>query len=236
MKQESSRKFVTIEEHSLILDESDLTRAIEAADADAVGNEELELQPILLVDGKAISPDNLLTMLRSMNPNIPEGAKFALAITWQEQVEFDPSQMMAPQAPQQTRQQMQQMAPQGAPYHQQQQFTPQYAQQMQQQYAPAPPQFQQQPFQQPNPQQCRTCAAVPDLHGPMPDCMDAMGCGRVLREKGQLLPPRTVLPPGAPSLGMGPAPGVLINRETGAQAFADKNGMPYGVHSDYSNR
>jgi hypothetical protein len=31
-------------------------------------------------------------------------------------------------------------------------------------------------------------------------------------------------------------PGVLVNRETGEKAFADKNGMPYGKHDDYSAR
>lgn len=244
MKQDSSKKFVTIEDHHLILEPEDLTHAIEAADPETVGDEELELQTVLVVNGEAIDAEGLLTMLRSMNPAIPEDATFTLAVKWQEQVEFDPSQLVAQQAPtgplspQQTRQQMQQLAPNGQPYHQQQQFTPQYAQQMQQQYAPAQqPQFRQ-PMA-PGAQQCRTCGAVPDVQGPTPDCMDAAGCGRVLRERGQLLPPRTVPPPGAPGVGMGPGrvgPGKLVNRATGEVAFADRNGMPYGKHDDYQKR
>ena len=52
--------------------------------------------------------------------------------------------------------------------------------------------------------------------------------------------PKTVIPQGAPSIGMGgqgfAAPGILTNRETGEQVFADKNGSPYGRHDDYSTR
>jgi hypothetical protein len=227
MKRESSKKIVTIEEHSLILDQADLMHALEADDPSRVIDNP-ELKAILYVGQEAVAPSALINMIRAMNPDIPEHAKLTLAVTWQEQVEIDPAQMQ-PMPP-----------PQYAP-------PPQYYQQQPPPYTGHPPAGYQPPMQppvaQPTPQahgqQCRTCGAVPMVHGPTPDCMDAGGCGRVLRERGQLLPPKTVPPPGAPDVGIGtgaPAPGILINRETGETAFADKNGMPYGRHDDYSAR
>lgn len=228
MKRESSKKIVTIEEHNVILDEADLMHALEADDPSRVIDNP-PLQPVLFVDQEAISPSALMTMLRTMNPDIPEGAKLVLAVTWQEQVEVDPSQMQQQLPPQQ-------FPPGPMPY-----FNPyQYMQPPAGQPPMQPPIAQPQP-PQPTPQaqgqQCRTCGAVPMVHGPTPDCMDAAGCGRVLRERGQLLPPKTVPPPGTEGVGMGSPPTsaqMLVNRETGESVFADKNGMPYGRHDDYT--
>lgn len=228
MKRESSKKFVTIEEHHLILDTADLMHALESDDPSRVIDSP-PLQPMLVVDKAAVAPADLMAMLRKMNPEIPESARLTLAVTWQEQVEIDPAQMQQAASPAY-------QPPAYQPPHYPHQQPPQG-------YTGQPPAGYQPPVTQHPPgsaMQCRTCGTLPMLHGPTPDCMDVQGCGRVLRERGQLLPPRTVPPPGAPSMGIGASgaspPGVLVNRDTGETAFADKNGLPYGHHDDYGGR
>ena len=85
---------------------------------------------------------------------------------------------------------------------------------------------------------CATCGAVPDLHGPTPECRDESGCGRVLRTRGALPVGRAVEPGGVNAPGMGgsslPGTSMLVNRETGEQIFAGGDGTPYGRHDDYN--
>lgn len=89
---------------------------------------------------------------------------------------------------------------------------------------------------------CATCGSVPDLHGPTPDCEDAVGCGRVRRLKGEMPVPKSapaqsaahVPGTGGPAGQDGPGTHYLVNRDTGEQVFADQMGGAYGHHEDYT--
>lgn len=91
---------------------------------------------------------------------------------------------------------------------------------------------------------CATCQGVPAIDGPTPDCEDEDGCGMVRAVKGELPIVQTEVPQGTANIGHGgggrganePPPGVLVNRETGEKAFADRDGRPYGHHDDYEDR
>jgi hypothetical protein len=219
MKTETDRRVITVETHTASFDLQDILFALNQVNPDEVP-EDASPRAVVALGTGIIDSTQLLLALRQLNGEIPEEAEVGISIKWRVEKEGPP-----PAPPQQP---------------QQHQAPPQviYAAPPQQHYQPPPgPQYPQAPQ---NAAQCRTCGGVPNVHGPTPGCMDAQGCGHVLRTRGQPMIPRTVPPQGAPQVGLGGAafapPGRLINRETGEQVFADKNGMPYGRHEDYSTR
>lgn len=235
MKHESTRKVVMVEEHHVLLSKQDLLAVMESQNPEELLTE-ADIQPMLhLGDSeKAMGARSILDLVRVMNKDIPENAEVVLAVRWREETESQ-------QQPQQPQQQMMMMPAQMM-------MQPPVTYQPPQQHAgrglqqPPPMQQQQAPPPVVQAQQCRTCGAVPDLQGPTPDCMDAMGCAHVRSQRGNLPVPTSVLPDGGPSIGLGgggdptrmPGTQMLVNRETGEKKFASRDGTPYG--GDMQNR
>lgn len=215
MKAMSSRKVVQIEEHAVQFDKRDLAEMIESEDpTNTVDPRDLTIFVSATTAGssepKGYGASQLLEMARSKNSDIPEDAEVVISVRWRKETD-------APQMP-----------------------VPQYAPQ----YAPAPAGYVPNHSQQggaiapQDARQCATCGALPAVQGPTPDCHDVNGCGAVRQLRGELPIPKAVDAPNAPQVGVGlgaPSKGtkLLINRETGEKAFADRDGRPYGKHDDY---
>ena len=220
MKEQTVKKVMAVEEHSVTFSKKDLREVMEQEDPSAsVGIK--TLVPGLVVDfgeGPQLLPSSkVLEMLRAFNPEIPEDAELVIAARWRREEEITipvagvtPGFARGPVA-----HNTQPGVPLVLPG-----VTPPAG-------APVVP--------------CGTCGGSPDAEGPTPDCAAEQGCARVRATKGELPVVQTVTPTG-PGANIGPVGGVggsgrsqlLTNRETGETAFADKEGRPYGVGYDYT--
>lgn len=219
MKRNSQRRLVTIEEHSVTFGRDDLLELVQAEEPEMFASlDERDMTPSLVIqttdkDGEAkhavLQPARLIEMMRSVDEEIPENAEVVLAVRWRKEVEAQAMPPVAGRVQPPTP-----ILPAGVDHD-----TSYLAE------AAA------------SGESCETCGGVPDIQGPTPDCHDVSGCARVRTTKGEIAVARTVEPENAPRVGIGgtgPGTHKLVNRETGETAFADKNGMPYGKHEDYS--
>jgi len=242
MQRESKTRQVTIEEHVVTVTLDDLAQALEAEFLSEDEENPAVFKPedlrvcVGVGEGKILGPSELMNVLRRGIERLPEGAEIVLAVRWQEEVEAEAN----PPAP---------MGQPGYPPAPQSYYPPQPVYHHppppppQPYYPPQQPQYQAPPQAPPQQQQqraptCTTCGGQPDVQGPTPECMDPLGCGRVLQQRGPMPVGRAVPPPNMGAVGAGilrGGGGKLVNRETGESAFADATGGPYGAH-DYDRR
>lgn len=223
MKQNTVKKVMAVEEHSVTFDKKDLREVMEQ-DAPDRAHEIKQLIPGLVVDfgdGPQLLPaSRVMEALRAYNSEIPEDADLVIAARWRREEEITipvagatPGFSRGPVA----------HAPVG----------PQAG-------VPILPTGVVPPAG--NGPACGTCGGYPHAEGPTPDCIDPAGCAHVRATKGELPVQQTQTPTG-PGANIGVVGGIgagagqaaiLTNRETGETAFADKNGSPYGVGYDYT--
>ena len=210
MEHNTTRKVLTVEEHNVTFGKKDL---VELLDEELAG-EGILVAPrithlsVIVGDEEpvVVGPNRLLEMIRAAKDDIPEDAELVLAVRWRKTVATRAGAPAVGSRP---------ASPYAAPV----------------------------PHPAPSGAVCPSCQATPAVEGPTPDCEDENGCGMVRAVKGDMPIVQTQEPEGAARIGQGggrrpgePPPGRLVNRETGQVAFADRDGMPYGVHEDYSKR
>lgn len=226
MKEQTVKKVMAVEEHSVTFNKRDLREVMEQENPENA-HAIRQLVPGLVVDfgeGPQLLPSSrVMEALRAYNGEIPEDAELVIAARWRREEEIE-----IPVAG----------------------VTPGFAR-GHVQHAPAVAQPQPGvPLVLPgvappggNGPACSTCGGYPHAEGPTPECQDPSGCAHVRATKGDLPVQQTVTPTG-PGANIGVVGGIgqsasraqmLTNRETGETAFADKEGRPYGVGYDYTS-
>jgi len=208
MKQNTVKKVVSVEEHSVTFDRRDLREVMEQEDPEASVSIKT-LVPGLVVDfgeGPQLLPSSrVMEMLRTYNADIPEDAEIVIAARWRREEEITIAQASAGL--------MQSGMPLNLPANTRTGPPPGSCGTC----GGVPDQ------QGPTPEcmDANGCARVRSLRGDLP----------IVRTVTPTGPGANVgLGGGAPGRGTQ----ILTNRDTGQTAFADKEGRPYGVHDDYS--